>query len=300
MTHLLLSLLLLAITPIPTTPVARGPPRSYRSRRTNKDHVVLGGEILAMQKAKRSHETLQRLENAAKKGEEFVFDSKEKVDAVFRCTSCYLSIPHLSSLVVGRLELQEKKSSVAKSKERNDMREKIRAMVRQTCTEDESIHKDPPVLEACAGFVHDNEENLVDLLLLRTDPEDEMFEVDLSSVTVCRDPNEIDEMTCAPGVPSMGDLLAQRFQEEDEKKQEEETRKFQLKREKEKEKEKEEEEEEKRRNRNKVNKKGKKKKRKTKKKKKRVVMKRRRPKTKSAKRYNKYPEGDTESSDSEL
>jgi hypothetical protein len=188
--------------------VARGPARSYRTDRLNTDHAVLGGESIIAQSI-RTKETMHRIEKAAKKGEEFVFDSKEKVDAVFRCTACYRAIPYLSQRIVGRFEIGRPKTF-----DRVTARDSIRKVVKNLCVDAEQISKDPPIKEGCIDFVADNIENLIDLLLLRSDPEDELFESDLPA-SICRDPEEIDTRTCPPGTPSMGDLLQNRFQEQD-------------------------------------------------------------------------------------
>ena len=207
---LLLFPLLLFLTHYPhdTNAVARGPARSNRGASVNHDHAVIGGEGIIARSIQNAN-TMRRIQKAATKGEEFVFKSKEQVDAVFRCTACHLSIPYLSKQVVGRLEIGHPVSS-----NRIEVRDTITRVVKQVCQTSEQIKKDPPVMEACHSFIKDNVENLIDLLVLRTDPTEEMFESDLTA-HICRHSDEIDDRTCPPGIPSMADLLQNRFAEQD-------------------------------------------------------------------------------------
>ena len=210
MRSLLLFPLLLFLTHYPhdTNAVTRGPARSNRGAGVNNDHAVIGGESIIAQSIQNAN-TMRRIQKAATEGEEFVFKSKEQVDAVFRCTACYLSIPYLSKQVVGRFEIGRPVSS-----NRIEVRDTVARVVKQVCQTSKQIKKDPPVMEACHSFIKDNVENLIDLLVLRTDPTEEVFESDLTA-QICRHSDEIDDQTCPPGIPSMADLLQNRFAEQD-------------------------------------------------------------------------------------
>ena len=213
-TKTMLLALFTLLLPITIHSTARGPPRSYLNNRLNKEHIVIGGHDIIDQ-AIRTAETQERLEQAANKGEEFVFHSKKEVDAVFKCTACYMSMSYLNSQIVGRMEIKHSSSKPNHQQHRNTIRTNIRSIVSKTCETSSSISKDEPVRAACIGFIQDNIEDLVNILLVRTDPTDDLFESDLKGA-ICRDVNELDG--CGPGVPSMANLLQNRFKEDDQAK----------------------------------------------------------------------------------
>ena len=196
---------------------ARGPARSYRGearRRRAGIRAQIGGEEQMFAAQKHKVELANKVKKLAEKGAEFVFDSKEKVDAVFRCTACKRAVSALGKAIVGRLEIGRRRVAKGRPESRvgtrGKVRKRIRRLIEEVCRSPE-ITKDQNMAEQCPIFIQASGGRLEDMFLDHCDPDEESFEDDVNSEEVCRSVLLTDPDTCAPGVKSMDDLLADRI-----------------------------------------------------------------------------------------
>ena len=221
---------------------ARGPARSYRGearRRRAGIQAQIGGEEEMFEAHAKRIELTHKVKELADKGAEFVFDSKEKVDAVFRCTACKKAVRILGAKIVGRLEIgrgrkQGKKGKKMKQRRkatRGKIRKRIRDIIHGVCSNSQ-ITKDQNTAEQCPLFIEANSGGLEDMFLDHCDPEGEYFEDDVNSDEVCRSVVLTDTDTCPPGVKSINELVAGRINDvADEKRQADHAMMLQMQRE---------------------------------------------------------------------
>ena len=220
---IIMGILLAAMPSLREAATARGPSRSYRGearrRRSGMPQALIGGQEEVFEGHKRTLELRHKVKELANKGTEFVFDSKEKVDAVFRCTACKRVVSALSLDIVGRLQIGRPKKKAKGTKRmtasRGKIRMRIRALIESICSRTE-IMGDKNTVEQCPFFIKASAGSLEDMFLDRCDPEDEFFEEDVDTEEVCRSTVLTDEHTCPPGVLSMEGLLAKRINENQE------------------------------------------------------------------------------------
>jgi hypothetical protein len=214
---------------------ARGPARAYRGeakRRRAGIQAQIGGEEEMFEAHAKKVELALKVKELAKKGAEFVFDSKEKVDAVFRCTACKKAVGILGKDIVGRLKIgrerqqegrkkKKKKKKKKRTATRGKIRKHIRALIEGVCARSE-ITKDQNTAGQCPLFIQASAGSIEDMFLDHCDPEGEYFEDDIDTEEVCRSVVLTDAGTCAPGVKSMDELLAGRINADAEEKRQKE------------------------------------------------------------------------------